>query len=558
MSIYSHAIGWANTSKTDMVDAMLNTFDQNLAARDLGMWNWQWNARARQLNLASEQALISSRLQAQLTSRGGPIYSALNQMIRSAVPKTQELRFAKALNYAETDDKISGIIETQVDFGMSGFRVASKDAKAEKKIEEWNKLHRIPNSLLEMWHTAATTDNVVVMMQTVTKALTVLPLPNLKIVPTHVSDKNGIKQFRTFLKLPDEMRVYIKKILQAKGKDAAKALKGIPKKWIVAAQHPHTRPAGDPIFPMGGYVELGEPKSKEKIFIMNRKGIEDRLVEPSMLTVFASIALRQLLQDGEVSIAYLIRFFIHQIKVGVKSEGKSLAAALRAGTTDKKQRDEVKDRYRIKIDKAFFEVTDQNLEHIFHFPGADVDMLPRYATPDQRIEWWARISKQIVVGDKGSYSGGLIYLKGYSAKISRFRELFSQFLQDIYREVLEDKDAEVEWNEHFMKEPRQVLREIELLVKRGMDMETAVRALGYSWSQWVSDREKTLPPDILAMKGDPKKADEYWRAIETPFFEVGAGMLTDEQGGRPSDGGEQIDDSGAEPNPRTGNDGADG
>ncbi len=553
MSLYSRTIGWARTGREQMVGAMLDTYDQNLAAQELGMFNWQWNYRARRVSLASEK-IIASRIGTQMETEIGPIYSALNLLFKLMIPLKQEARFAKALNYAETDDKVSGIVETQVDFGLSGFRVASKDAAAEKKIQLWNRKKHIYNVLLEMWGVFAATDNVVVMMHTQTKALTILPLPNLKIIPMHVTDSKGRKQFRTFLKIPPEMKNYIVKILRTSKQDArGGVLKGIPEKWIKAAQHPGFRPAGDPIYPSGGYVELKEGdgrENKEKIFILNRKGIEDRLVDPSMMTVFPSIALRQLLQDGEFSIAYLIKYFIHQVKVGPKGDGKTLQQMLRAGTVSKEQREEVKDRYRTKVDKAFFEVTDQMLEHVFHFPGSDVDFGPRYATPDERINWWARISRQIVVGDKGSFSGGLIYLKGYSRKIARFRELVAIFLQDLYAAILDDPDAEVQWDEHFMKEPRQKLREVEMLTKRGMDLQTACSILGYSWSQFVSDREKTLSPEILKMKGEKDREHLYWQEIQTPFFEPNQGLLQDNPGGRPSTTEEQTTDNLTEETPR--------
>ena len=565
MSLYSKTFGWTGTSRDQMVGAMLDTLDQDKAAEDLGMFKWQWKIQTRRKDLTSESSrkIIASHLYRQVAQeQSGPVYAALNQLILMMIPKKQEDRFRVALNYAETDDKISGIIGTQVDFGMSGFRVASKDTEAEKKIKTWNREHRIFQLLLEMWNVAAAADNVVVMMQKKSKTLTVLPLPNLKIVPKHITDGEGKKQFRAFLRIPKVMKEYIIKVTRiADPVKRAAALKGIPQKWIDAAKHPTTLKANDPIFPIGGYVELGEDNSDEHIFIINRKGIEDRLVEPSMMTVFPSIALRQLLQDGEFSIAYLIKYFIHQVKVGPKEEGKTLPQILKAGTVSKGMRQEVKDRYRQKIDKAFFEVTNQQLEHIFHFPGNDIDMSKRFATPDERINWWARISRQIVVGDKGSFSGGLIYLKGYARKIARFRDRFAIFLQDLYAEILQDPDAETQWDEHFMKEPRQKLREVELMTKRGQDMETACRIMGYSWSQWVSDREKTLSPEIMKMKGDKKQAHLYWEALQTPFFEPNQGLLQDNPGGKPSedDGlpGDAPDDNTPRPEGVAGTVGAD-
>ncbi len=557
MSLYSKTIGWAGVGRTAMVGAMLKTFDSREAAKQMGMYGWQWDLQAQRVGFTSEEGkkVIASQLHTMIDRQIGPVYAALNQLIAAMVPKTLEARFAKALNYAETDDKISGIVETQVDFGMSGFRVASKDAKAEGEIKTWTREKRIYNLLLEMWGVAAAADNVVVLMQgkKAAKTYTVLPLPNLKIIPIHTTDNKGIKQFKTFLKIPKEMSDYIKKVYRAtQVNGVTTALKGIPEKWVKAAMYPRAVSGKDPIRPGTGYVELGEKDSGEKIFIINRKGIEDRLVEPSMMTVFPSIALRQLLQDGEFSIAYLIKYFIHQIKVGPKSEGKTLAQMLRAGTVSNDQREEVKNRYRI-VDKAVFEVTDQQLEHLFHFPGADIDMNKRYATPDERINWWARQSKQIMVGDKGSYSGGLIYLKSYYRKISRFRELFAIFLEDVIAETLNDKNAETQWDEHFMKEPRQKLAEVTVMTQHGQDMETACRILGYSWSQWVSDREKSMDPAIVMKKDKPKGAWEYYQGLQIPFFEPSAGMLTDEDsGGRPPIDDTKTDDSNSEPTPRPG------
>jgi len=531
-----------------MVSALMDNLDQNLAARDLGIFNWQWDLRARQVNLASEE-LLRGRLEADYASQTGTVYGALNQLLQMIVPENQDKKFAKAISYAKTDDRINGIIETQIDFGMSGFTAASDSKESVEKIKTWNREHHIFNILLEMWSVGAACDNVVVMLQKKSAALTILPLPNLKIVPIHTTDNKGKKQFRTFLKVPEEFAQYVRKNKQRHGDKASeKALKGIPEKWINAVMHPHVIPDRDPIHPSGGYLEL-KAEEDEHIFIINRKGIEDRLVDPSMATVFPSIKLRRFLQDGEFSIAYMIKYFIHQVKVGPTAEAQNLARALRAGKINKGDREEIKNLYRGKIDKVLFEVTDQFLEHVFHFPGSEVDFGKRYATPDERIDWWARISRQIMVGDRGSYSGGLIYLKGYSRKISRFRTLFAQFLQDLYAEILKDKGAEIQWDEHYMKEPRQKLREMQLTSQRGMDMETFCRIMGYNWKQWVADREKTVDPEILKMKGSEKEY-LYWQEIQKPFFEPNQGMLVEGSSGRPATTEEQTDDSLREPEPR--------
>lgn len=551
MSIYSRTVGWWNMSKSDMGYALVNNMDQNLAAGDLGVFNWQWNLRARRVGLASHE-ILQDALEAGIGSKHSPIYSALNQMLKFMVPKLQDKQFEKALHYAQYDDKMIGILGTMVDFGMSGFTVASDDGDKKKKISEFNRQHHVHNVLLTMWGIAAACDNVAVMLSKKNKSLTVLPLPLLRVIPTHQRNSDGRAQFRAFLKLPKEMVEFIRKNLARFGEKATKGpdapLKNIPEKWIKTAQHPNFRPANDPIYPPGGFVELLE-KDDEFVYIMNSSGLEDRLINPTMASVFPSIELRALLQDGEFSVAYLMKYFIHQIKIGPTAEGRNLQQILRQGRVTKEDRKEVSDRYRIKVDKALFEVTDQFLTHIFHFPGNDVEFGPRFATADQRIEWWARISRQIVVGEKGNYSGGLIYLKGYSRKISRFRDLFGQFLEDLYDLLLKDTEAEVQWDEHYMKEPRQRLREVTLLVQHGMDMETVCKILGYNWKQWVTEREKTIPSEILSKKG---KDDDhlYQQELQTPFFEPNQGLLAEGPGGRPATTDDQTDDQMTETSPR--------
>lgn len=553
MSFYSKTIGWARLDRGEMIGSVLNTLDQNMAAKELGVWNWQWDFKARQLDLADKEkikGLIKTQLMAEIASEEGPIYSGLNALLKKIVPEDLSDKFKAALNYADKDDKINGIISTKVDFGMSGFRVSSSDKKKEKIIYGWNRDRRIYNVLLKSWNVAAVCDNVVLLLKKKAKSISVLPLPNLKIVPIHTVDDKGHPEFRAFLKLPREIIDFIRIQQRASGKKAkTKGLKDIPDKWIFAAQHPQRPKAEDPIHPVGGYVELTE-EDDEYVFILNSKGEEDRLVIPSMTSVFPSIELRSYLQDGEFSIAYLIKYFIHQIKVGPKAEGLTLQQVLRQGKVTKEDREEVKENYRVKVDKAIFEVTNQTLEHVFHFPGADVDMGKRYATPDERIEWWARISRQIIRGDVGSYSGGLVYLKGYSRNIDRFRGLFAQFLEDIYVEMLKDGNARVKWDQHYMKEPRQKLSEMQLMVSHGMDMETVCSILDYDWQQFVSDREKTLSPEILKLKEDEKESWKYWQEIQRPFFEPNQGMLIDNPGGRPPLTDEQTDDQQTESQPR--------
>lgn len=548
MSIYTKTIGWIRLKSDEMATSLArNVFEESpstSSARQMGVFRWQWDLRARQTGLAEQRILLQEALKAELTSQG-EFYSALNKIIESMIPKELGDQLAMAISYAEKDDMIGKIISTQRNFGLSGFRVAAQDDKVQQKVRAFNLKNCLPAVLREIYTSLSACDAFAVVFHKKTETMEVLPLGLVRTVSLHqVDSKTGRPLFRTFLKPSEEFRKYVKALIRSapNNPEAKSQLLEIPIKYVEAVQRPSGgRKISDPLHP-SGYVELKE-KDDEYVYIANLKGLQDQLSTPSMVSIFPSIELRQMLQEGEISISYTIKHFIHQIRVGPSPEvAGGLQQALRYGKVSPKDKKAIRDDYAAKLDKVILEVTDQFLEHRFYFPGADVDIFSKYGPPEKRICWWGGISEQIIVGERGTYSGGLVYLKGFRAAIKQQRSLISEFLEWLYSmapSINKAADVQTEWDEHFMKEARQLLSEVTFLSQHGMPMEQASDILGYNYRQWVSLKEQFLPLEIREMKDDKERQHEYWTQIETPVFEPNQGLL---EPGRPAIDDTQTDD----------------
>lgn len=568
-------IGWTGLGSDQLVNALAaSEFRPDAAAKLLGVAKWQFNARRNYLGmtrpsletLAADQ-YISNKFDAVVASHYDSMYKQISFLIKDQFrPKTIAAEYAAAINHAKFDDKVSSIISTKVDFARSGFRATATTAEEEAKINEFNELHHVSKTLLKTFKSLSINDTAVVLWQKSGNTLSVLSLPSLIVKPLYAYDKNGRPTFRTFFKIPTEMvkLIKIKHSLEnntpAPHRNPQTTPKSVnipnfPKHWMDAIVKNRNGVAGDPIYPRGGYVELGN-RPDEEIYILNVDGESDSLVSPSMVSVFPAINLRAILQEGEFSTAYLMKEFIHQIKVGAKADTSgSIKAALSNKTWSNKQKSDLRDIYAKLIDKALLEVTGQDHEHVFHFPGSSVTFEKRYATADKKINGWARISDQIIDGTTGSsFSGGIIYLKSYSQQISRIRDAADQFLRDFYRDHLSVGKTEIQWNDNYMKEPKQILEEVRFQTSRGMSMETAASILGTIWAQWILDKEKLMSPEVLDYKTDPKKSYLYYQALEKPVFEPSQGGANsgdqDLENGRPADDDEQSDDNNNADNPK--------
>lgn len=471
-------------------------------------------------------------------------YGKLNQLINSTVPTNLSDKFNKAVQYKKTDDVLAPMIRTKVNFLKSGFRVTAEDDEQQAAAKAWLKSRKIANSFIpKCAESIFLNEQSAVLWNSKSKSLTVLPLANLKVIDLHAINDDGSPKFITYMKLPKDIVDLIKKL-----KEGSKELKNFPEDWILAAKRGRKLDPEKKLMPAGPWVELGA-KDKDKVFILSLGGEDATLIDPSVVTIFPSLELRRFLQDGEFSTAYLNKYFIHQIKTGSKTQGGSFKDLLAAKPDDPATRQATLNAYTEAVDKAIVTVTDQDEEHVFLFPGSEIQFDKRYVSPDTKILFWGGISHQIMTDAKGgSFSGGLIYMKSYSKMIDAARDLIAEVLETVTG-MMNIEGASYKWNENYMKEPKQVLAEVTFMTSRGQDMEMAIQALGYDWDEWVAKREKTLSPEELGFKGKKDKEHLYWQALQIPFFEDHQGQL--DEGGRPEDDGAQTDNTNAEPQPRT-------
>lgn len=553
MSFYTRLGGFLGTSQQDMVAAIASNWDaervQGAAADALGMFEWQWDLQARRRNIHTQAEQIQHAMHVEVSQQASKVYSQLNQAMIKIMPKQLPAQHLKAAQFDAKDDLVKGIVRNKKAFGMSGFSLSYSDSNKGDKMDEWIEASKLYQFLVQSWESIVISDNLIVVMKgkKAKTNLTIIPPENAIVKRTFLPNDDGSPGFRLFVKPSIEFIQYIR-LLQKSDETRGK----VDDKWILAISG---KKATDPLVPQG-YAEMGgEADKDETVFLINTAGVRDGLIAPSMATVFTALSLRELLQDGEYSISYLIKHFIHQIKIGPDpGNNATLTQALKVGRVGTKEKTATLNEYKKKVDKVILEVTDKTLEHVFIFPGSEVDMGKKYISPEKKIMFWGQVSEQVVTGAGGTtFAAGVVYLKGYRASIKLIRSLFEGMVRMIYANVTGDKlinTLSIDWDEHFMKEPKQLLAELVHLMRYGMPTDNVLKALGYSRMAWIAEKEKYLTKEELEAKNSDETRYIYWLAIDRPIWEPMQGLLQGEGGGRPEEDGLQTDEEGVEPQPR--------
>ena len=379
-----------------------------------------------------------------------------------------------ANEYTHKDDIVGGMVSELRDIILSGFAITSGPEEEEQLSDL--KLFDIPGIIRKVVKYGVSTDNFVLYGKVKGKrliALTAMNPEDVTIKSLNKVDKDGIPETEVTIKDTD------------------------PK----------------------GRIVNRKLTSSEFVQAWSIDGDRDRLINPTMFSVFPDIELRRLIKDGDQTIFFFIKHLIHQIKVGAKEQGSNFPR-FRSGTKlDKAKADEIIAAIK-KESKAMIEVTTADWEHKFVHPPVELFNNTKYKQPELNISNWSRIAKVLQSGEDANYSAGYIYLKGLGAKISTFRERLKALIEFIYSYYLGFETVKVTFNQLILKENSQILKEIEFLKKHyGLSPRIAFEALGYDWSHQEKDMDGFVDDDDM-------------KARYTPFFEPNQGLLNDE-GGRP-------------------------
>ena len=433
----------------------------------------------------------------------------LRALRNKLIPSGLKAQIEKAVSYSENNDFVQPLVETLQDFGAAGFHNMSTNPKAEKYYNSICKEHNMDGVVLRMWNDILSTSNIVFhyKLDEAKKVEYIMTLdPRLTEVVPMFGDKMVFVE-------PDEA---LKNLVRRQGTDEERErLKEIPKKWKEACKGAGKTAA------RRGQVLLSEDDGEYAI-VRNAGGREDRMAKPTMCSIFDALQLRDLLIDGDDSVAYLIKNCITMVK-----SGEGITSGPKAGSrvnwAKQKDLDASKIQFRTPS-KAIRIYGNHTLTIDFIFPDISLFAPVKYQAVEKRILMWAGLSLGLMMGEGGNYATLYVNIKKVVAKVKKYRRIIGRLIERFYRDIKPDwvkkEDVpQVKWDEDLLKEPRQLLQEITMLVKQGLlSEETALDTF---------DQEYDIE---LERK---KRADKN-KKMFIPIYEPGQGMSLIRWGGAPN------------------------
>jgi len=262
------------------------------------------------------------------------------------------------------------------------------------------------------------------------------------------------------------------------------------------------------------------------------------LVAPTMNSVFADAALRELIIAGDFSVAFLLKAAIFHV-----TAGESIPQGPRAGTKDYwlKETDRKNLQTALtKFGRAMILITDHTVKLNHVAPDSKLFDPIKYLKVEERIRRWGSTPEQLLTGEGAGFAQGSLGGKRFSSEGVEVRAhigwLLSQFLtHESMRSVIgidENAVCTIGWDWNNLKEWKQALDEL-----------TFVHSVGGASIETVQERTGFTRGVEKKRKEREQTEKELWK----PLFEAKQGMLSPDKGGRPDSGGGQSANDGPRP-----------
>jgi len=252
------------------------------------------------------------------------------------------------------------------------------------------------------------------------------------------------------------------------------------------------------------------------------------LARPSMFAVFSDVLLRKLIESGDWAVAFFLKRIIEHIKSG-ESPPPGNVHQPRVLYPRKEEVGLLRDAWR-KLGQTLRVFTDHTVKIEFPHPSPEVFAPVKYEKVEERILRWGRIPDVLMTGKGEGFSQGHLGARAFIAHGWSVRETVSEMIEtfllhESVRNVLSipvGSRVVANWDEQVMKDPKQVLEEINAAWDRGaLDVQTYHNRLG-------------MPHEaIRAGKEEDAKNKKLW----VPTFEPRQGLLSNPGAGRPDGGG---------------------
>jgi len=268
------------------------------------------------------------------------------------------------------------------------------------------------------------------------------------------------------------------------------------------------------------------------------------LADPSMKCIFPHLMKRQMLSEGEMSAAFMMKHLILHITMGESIDTGELCGSRKNWATPKET--EAMHKVITRTAQSARLVTNHTVKFSFVFPPSDIWDPAKYITPEAGIARWAGVAKVISDGEGSTGSSGHISAKKLIADIiyarDRVRHIFIDFFSDqSIQESVELEEGIVispKFDENVLKDARQILDELKLLFSsHAIDPESMVRETG---------RDPSLIRSRKARAAVDNQVTGVYRPLhEAPFGGFQQDKEDDQRStknGRPANSGTTTDD----------------
>ena len=441
--------------------------------------------------------------------------STIDKLIDRATPRDKMVCIRMAQEYADKDDFLGGVIDMLIDFTMTGFDLqvsVSQPSGEEKTLEQKHKISVETENFLNKFQEVydfkkvikdlardrKITDSMILYWRIdkdATPIDTQSPIPNLTALyalnPSDVDWCNSFGMNILKVRIPEDIIYRVRNSLeQARVSFALNDTllmvaplpqpimdlvnSGIPLKWIEAIR------VGEKM------VELSNEDGDYWI-VSTKQRMNYGLAKPSMQRIFLSVETRQSLMQGEFTAGFMTKHFIMLVQQGESIDAGPLAGQ-RTNWLKPKDADALFKKFS-DTTKAMRMVADHTLKITFVYPDAKIFGIEKYVAAESRILNWAGAVVTVVTGEGGNYGSAFIGIKRMISSISERRCELSDITTKFFNHPTiakyvpseEETNVIVVFDEQVLKEPAQLLKEIELLIKSSfIDPRTALRTFGYN------------------------------------------------------------------------------
>lgn len=503
----------------------------------------------------------------------------LELLLRSALPVERGKRLDRAWNFAESDDFLSGGLQLKRKFTTSGFTLGCSqsseqqvlnqdkldDDKAKKamileqaKLKdtlrklmlEWN-FYGIAKDLATQWYAldsmilywrvqpeaeklglSETAEGDIVINENedgVSPVNSTIPgICQVGVLnPKDCEWVNDSGQNILLYRLPQKIILRIRAIARLRTQEEKTAairklvMTGFSIQWIKQ------------VLKGSNYVTLDPADGHNWLIRTNGPPLEG-LRCPTMYTIFLYLEMRRCLRDGDFSTAYMMKHFIQHVTLGESIDSGPMAGSQNNWPTQP----EIEAMHGIMKEavKCARLITNHTVKVSYVFPPEDMFKTGKYAKAEDAIMHWLGMPVVLLKGEGGTNSSGYIGVRRTVSDIADCREEINQIFQLFFdhpsvREAMaqtlpESYHINALFNENVLKEPAQLLKEIEFFYDHHViGPETALAETNRDPNRIRMDKQRDMSLN--------EQTDIYEPVSVAP--PIGMGKATD--GGRPPNAG---------------------